>query len=143
MNVIFLFCLGILYANVVEYITHRYLFHGLGKRGNSIFAFHIRGHHLIARGNGFFDHKVSTNEAVGLPFLLLLHLPAYFWSPAFFYAVALYAVAFIVLHNVMHRYPEFTQRYFPWHWNHHMRNQNKSWGVVLPFMDIVTNTLEK
>ena len=142
MNVVFLFGLGILYANVVEYVTHRYLFHGLGKKGNSIFAFHIRGHHLTARGNEFLDPKVSANEAVGLPFLLLLHLPVYFWSPVFFCAIALYAAAFILLHNIMHRKPEFTKKYFRWHWDHHMGNQNKSWGVVLPLMDMVVGTLE-
>ncbi len=143
MTVLFLFCLGILYANIVEYVTHRYLFHGLGKKGGSIFAFHIRGHHLTARVNDFYDHKVSKNEAVGLPFLLLIHLPVYFWSPAFFCALVLYAAAFIVLHNLMHRNPQLTKKYFPWHWNHHMKNQNKSWGVVLPIMDLVTGTLEK
>ena len=105
---LFLFCVGIIYANIVEYVTHRYLFHGLGKKGNSVFAFHIRGHHLTARGNGFLDYKVSSNEAIGLPFLLLIHLPAYFLAPAFFYALAIYAVAFLALHNIMHRYPELT-----------------------------------
>jgi sterol desaturase/sphingolipid hydroxylase (fatty acid hydroxylase superfamily) len=118
------------------------LFHGLGKKGNSVFAFHIRGHHLTARGNGFLDYKVSSNEAIGLPFLLLIHLPAYFLAPAFFYALAIYAVAFLALHNIMHRYPELTKKYFHWHWDHHMSNQNKSWGVVLPLTDLVAGTLE-
>jgi hypothetical protein len=44
-------------ANVVEYSVHRYLFHGFGKKKNSIFAFHLREHHLIARKNNFVDVK--------------------------------------------------------------------------------------
>lgn len=139
---IILFFFGIFYANVVEYVIHRYLFHDLGKKGNSIFAFHIRGHHLIARKNDFIDLRVSNNEIIGLPFLLLLHLPLFFWSPAFFAALVIYAGAFIFLHNYQHRNPEFTKKYFRWHWNHHMSNQNKSWGVVLPIMDLITGTLE-
>jgi len=138
----FLFFLGIFYANVVEYVVHRYLFHGIGKKSGSMFAFHIRGHHLAARKNEFIDLKVSTNEVVGLPFLLLLNLPFLFWSPVFFAALAVYAGAFIVLHNYQHRNPEFTKKYFWWHWDHHMGNQNKSWGVVLPITDFITGTLE-
>ena len=138
----FLFFLGIFYANVVEYVVHRYLFHGLGKKAGSVFAFHIRGHHLTARKNEFIDLKVSTNEVVGLPFILLLHLPFLWWSPVFFAALVMYAGAFIVLHNYQHRNPEFTKKYFWWHWDLHMGNQNKSWGVVLPLMDFIIGTLE-
>ena len=138
----FLFFLGIFYANVVEYVVHRYLFHGIGKKSGSVFAFHIRGHHLTARKNEFIDLKVSSNEVVGLPFILLLHLPFLWWSPVFFAALVMYAGAFIVLHNYQHRNPEFTKKYFWWHWDHHMGNQNKSWGVVLPLMDFIIGTLE-
>ena len=138
-----LFCLGILYANAVEYIIHRYLFHGLGKKKGSIFSFHLREHHLTSRRNDFIDRKVSANEAIGLPILLVTHLPVCVISPAFFNALVIYAVAFLFLHNYQHRNPEFTKKYFRWHWDHHMRNQNKSWGVVLPIMDLITGTLEK
>ena len=127
---------------MVEYVVHRYLFHGLGKKANSVFGFHLRVHHLVARKNEFIDLKVSANEVVGLPFLLLLHLPFLFWSPIFFAALVTYASAFILLHNYQHRNPEFTKKYFWWHWDHHMGNQNKSWGVVLPIMDFITGTLE-
>ena len=57
--------------------------------------------------------------------------------------VGLIAFLFIVLHNLQHKYPEIAKKYFWWHWNHHMKNQNKSWNVVLPIMDILTGTLEK
>ena len=127
---------------MVEYVVHRYLFHRLGKKGNSMFAFHIRGHHLTARKNKFIDLKVSANESLGLPFLLLIHLPFLWWSLSFFVALAVYASAFILLHNYQHRKPEFTKKYFWWHWDHHMGNQNKSWGVVLPIMDLILGTLE-
>jgi len=139
----FLFALaGILYANILEYLIHRYLFHGHGKSGHSIFAFHLREHHLIARRNGFIDLRISRNELVGMPIAVVLHAPLWFLSPALFIAVASYGLLFVVIHNTIHQYPEFAKRYFWWHWNHHMRNQNKSWGVVLPITDIITGTLE-
>jgi sterol desaturase/sphingolipid hydroxylase (fatty acid hydroxylase superfamily) len=118
------------------------LFHGFGKSGSSIFAFHLRSHHSIARSNGFLDARVSRNELFGLPIAVLLHGPLLLIQPVFFCTVAMYAFLFIVVHNALHRYPRIAQRYFWWHWNHHMGNQNKSWGVVLPLTDILVGTLE-
>jgi len=134
---------GIFYANVLEYCIHRFLFHGLGKKQNSFFAFHLRDHHLVSRRNGFIDIRFSKNEVIGMPLLVLLHSPLLLFSAPFFCAVSVYAILFLVLHNCQHRFPEFTKKYFWWHWNHHMRNQNKSWAVVIPITDILTGTLEK
>jgi len=139
----FLFTVGIIYANMIEYSIHRYLFHGLGKKKNSMFAFHLRGHHLISRKNNFIDLKISIFETIGVLFLMGTQLPVYFMAPPIFYGVVTYGVLFIILHNYMHKNSEFAERYFWWHWKHHMQNQNKSWGVVLPLTDIITNTLEK
>ncbi len=133
---------GILYANVVEYCIHRYLFHGLGRSGSSIFAFHLRVHHMISRRDGFVDMRASHNELIGLPILVLLHSPLLLILPTFFYTVTAYAIMFVAIHNTLHHYPRFAQKYYWWHWNHHMQNQNKSWGVVLPLTDIVVGTLE-
>ena len=142
MNII-LFLFGFFVANVIEYSVHRFLFHGLGKKKKSIFAFHLREHHLTARRNDFIDHKISIKEWLGVPCLLLLFFPTYYLSSSFFFGLALYASLFVVVHNIQHRYPEFAKKYFWWHWNHHMKNQNKSWAVVVPITDVLTGTLEK
>ena len=138
-----LFLVGIILASFIEYFVHKRLFHGLGKKKKSIFAFHLREHHIIARKNNFVDKKLSAHEFIGIPALMILFFPIYFLSPALFYGVSLYAVAFVILHNLQHKYPQVTKKYFWWHWNHHMKNQNKSWNVVLPIADILTGTLEK
>jgi hypothetical protein len=138
-----LFLLGVFVANIIEYCVHKYLFHGLGKKRNSIFAFHLREHHLIARRNGFVDIKVSAREWIGIPALLLICSPLLFVGVPVFLGLSLYGVAFIVIHNIQHRNPHIAKKYFWWHWNHHMRNQNKSWAVVIPIMDVLTGTLEK
>jgi hypothetical protein len=133
---------GVFYANLVEYIVHRYLFHGYGKKGSSVFAFHIREHHLTATRNGFIDLRASRKELIGMPIAILIHTPLWLLSPTLFLTVSIYGILFVVIHNMLHRHPVFAKRYFWWHWNHHMRNQNKSWGVVLPLTDIITGTLE-
>ena len=138
-----LFLLGVFVANIIEYCVHKYLFHGLGKKRNSIFAFHLREHHLIARRNGFVDIKVSAREWIGIPALLLVCSPLLFVGVPVFLGLSLYGIAFIVIHNIQHRNPHIAKKYFWWHWNHHMGNQNKSWAVVIPIMDVLTGTLEK
>ena len=138
-----LFLLGIIIANVIEYSVHRYIFHGWGKKRKSMFAFHLREHHLIARRNKFLDNKVSVKEIFGLPALLIVLFPLYFLSSALYLGLAVYALLFFILHNIQHKFPNIAKKYFWWHWNHHMKNQNKSWNVVLPITDLVMGTLQK
>ena len=144
MGTIFAFSLGLLYGNFVEWFVHRYLFHGLGKNYKSVFAFHLREHHIKSRKDNFFDPAVTKRENLGIIGLLLLHLPIYFFvSPVFYMALATYGITFLVIHKFIHTFPRFAYKYFWWHWNHHMHNQNKSWGVVSPLIDVILGTLEK
>ena len=134
---------AILYANLLEYVIHRYLFHGLGKSSSSMFAFHLRDHYIIARKNGFTDKRISRKEIISILAAILIHSPLAYLSPVFFYSVSTYGLLFVVIHNTLHYYPAFAKRFFWWHWNHHMRNQNKSWAVVIPIIDILTKTLQE
>ena len=138
-----LFFVGFIHGSLIEYLVHRYLFHGLGKKKDSIFAYHLRDHHLVSRRNDFIDNKLSVHEAIGVVFLVALHVPAFFLSLYFFAGIAFYAFLFVALHNTMHKTPGLAKKYFWWHWNHHMKNQNKSWNVVLPIFDLLTGTLQK
>ena len=138
-----LFFVGFIHGSLIEYLVHRYLFHGLGKKKDSIFAYHLRDHHLVSRRNDFIDNKLSAHEAIGVVFLIALHVPALFLSAYLFAGIAFYAFLFVVLHNTMHKTPGLAKKYFWWHWNHHMKNQNKSWNVVLPIFDLLTGTLQK
>ena len=139
----FWFLLGLIYGNIVEYVIHRYIFHGLGKKKKSIFSFHMVEHHVDSKRNNFYVNKFLAREFVGIFGLFALHLPIIFLSAGFYLGLVTYGVLFSVLHNVIHIYPKIGKKYFWWHWNHHMSKQNMSWGVVLPLTDIVTGTLEK
>ena len=143
MTAISIFSLGLLYANFMEWFVHKYLFHGLGKNRNSVFAFHLREHHIQSRNNGFLDPKVTKRETFGILGLLLTHLPLYFYASPFYLALVSYGVAFLVVHKLQHMFPNSAKKHFWWHWNHHMHNQNKSWNVVFPFTDLVAGTLEE
>ena len=137
-----LFILGFCYGSFVEHFVHKNLFHKMGRKKNGIFSFHLRGHHLVSRRNGFVDKRFSYREALGIPVVLFIHLPFLWLSTPLYIGMSTYGLLFVIIHNSLHHFPNFAKRFFWWHWNHHMKNQNKSFNVVLPLADIILGTLE-
>lgn len=137
-----LFIAGFCYGSFVEHFIHRVLFHRLGRNKDSVFSFHLRGHHIVSRKNDFVDKRFSYREALGVPVVLAIHLPFLWLSLPAYIGMSIYGILFIVIHNSLHHFPSFAKRFFWWHWNHHMKNQNKSFNVVLPLADVVSGTLE-
>lgn len=142
--------LGFVYASLIEYVSHRYLLHGLGKKKTSFFHFHWK-HHQIVRKHNFFDVEYkfpfwwSPNrykELASLALLVIVHLPIYFISVYVVFGMIAYAVAYYLLHKYCHVFPEFGKRIIPWHFRHHMSHQQKSFGVVLPIWDWIFHTYE-
>lgn len=136
----FLFCLGIIYASFIEWAVHKYLFHKMGKKKNSFFSFHLKEHHKICKLSNNLDLGFEVREYIGMFFLVLIHLPLVLLSVHFFLAILCYAIAFSILHKMMHSDVGFCKKYFKWHWNHHMENPNKDWNVVLPIWDYLLKT---
>ena len=137
------FFLGFLYGSLLEYLIHDHLFHRMGKKRNSIFSYHLKGHHRLAKKNGFVDLTLSKVEFYGLFLLIILHVPLIFLSFNLWLGVTVYALAFKALHGIQHAYPDFTKKYMKWHWDHHMKNPNKNFGVVVPWMDYLFGTRKK
>jgi len=100
----------------------------------------LRDHHAISKKNNFVDERISRREAYGLCALGGIHSISCYLSPIFFLATVSYAVAFFVLHNYSHKNPEWTKKWMPWHWRHHMENPNQNWNVVLPIADWILRT---
>ena len=134
------FILGTIYASFLEWWIHKYLFHVRGRKKDSLFAYHLRDHHAVAKKNNFIDIRMSVIETFGLLFLAIIHLPVFYISCMFYFATVIYAVAFFVLHNYGHRNPKWAKIYQPWHWSHHMKNPNSNWNVVLPIADWIMKT---
>ena len=137
------FVFGFLYGSLLEYLIHDRLFHRMGRKKGSIWSYHLRGHHVLARKNKFLDQTKSKVETYGLLLLIAIHLPLLFISVGFTIGVVVYAVAFNFLHGFQHRHPEFTKKYMKWHWDHHMKSSNKNFGVVVPWMDYLFRTRRK
>ena len=142
-SIFVLFCLGLFYGNFLEYIIHRYVFHKMGRKKGSMWGYHLRGHHVLSRKNGFIDLTASQVENWGLIFIMVVHLPFFWLSIPFWFGINLYATLFKVLHGYQHSHPKLTQKYMKWHWDHHMKSPNVNFGVVAPWCDYLFGTRKK
>lgn len=142
--------IGFMYANLFEWLWHKYVFHGLGKKRNSRFSSHWRKHHRTVRKSeykdiaykrftGFFDDPMR--EVYELFFAACLHIPLFFIFPYFVGYLFFHAAAYFFIHRKSHLDPEWAKRWVPWHYDHHMgKNQDANWCVTLPFWDYILGT---
>ena len=61
--------LGLLAANATEWVVHKYVLHGLGKKKESFWAFHWHEHHRESRRHGMrdphYERSVFGNHSQG------------------------------------------------------------------------------
>jgi hypothetical protein len=142
--------LGLFYANAVEWATHKYLLHGLGKKRDSFWAFHWHEHHRNARRNGHHDPDYRRSrigwhaqgkETLSVVATLALHLPLLPVAPFFTGAIFWYAIRSFRMHKRAHLDPEWAKEHVPWHYDHHMGpDQHANWCTGSPFFDILAGT---
>lgn len=142
--------LGFLHANAVEWLTHKYVLHGLGRRKGSIFRFHWAQHHRIARKNAMYDKtyeepfwcwKARGKEIAGIAGLALLHLPLIQVAPYFTAAVLVSSGNYLYRHRKAHLDVEWGKKHMPHHWDHHMGpDQDANWFVSYPWFDWILGT---
>ena len=141
---------GMLYANLIECLIHKHIFHGrLGKKRNAPCSHHWHEHHKTVRINNGYDgayqkswfRQSISREAIELTFLSLLHSPLFFIFPYFSMTISAWTFIYYAVHSQAHRNPEWAKRWAPWHWDHHMgKNQDANWCVTMPLMDHILGT---
>jgi hypothetical protein len=132
---------------VGEWAIHKYLLHGLG-RG---YHFHFADHHRAAHRNGGYDpayegpvwsSRTQVREAVGLAMIGLAHAPllvvAPFYTSTIWYCLARYRRD----HRRAHLDPAWARDHLPWHYDHHMGQQDKNFGVSWSWFDVLARTRE-
>jgi sterol desaturase/sphingolipid hydroxylase (fatty acid hydroxylase superfamily) len=142
--------LAFLYANLVEWIWHKYVFHGVGKKKGSKFSSHWRLHHRDVRKSGGFDLSYQAftgikddpmREVFELTLGALLHTPLFFIFPYFAATVWIHAIAYFLIHRKSHLDIVWAKKWAPWHYDHHMgKNQDANWCVTLPVWDHILGT---
>jgi hypothetical protein len=150
---------GIVYASAFEWVAHKYLLHGLGRKKTSFWSFHWHEHHNKARRNNMVDDQyhgsllrslgqgertAKVKEAIGLLAGALIHLPLVTIAPFFVATVWFSAANYYRVHRRAHLDPEWARKHLSWHVDHHMaRNQDANWCVTWPLMDWIMGTREK
>lgn len=144
------FPLGVLYLNLGEWLVHRYVLHGLGRRRDSFWSFHWHEHHKHARkremGDPDYERSVvgahaQGKEAAALLGAALLHLPLARRAPWFTAGVVLSIANYYRVHRRSHRDPAWAREHLPWHYDHHMGpDQDANWCVSHDWFDRILGT---
>jgi len=146
------FCLGLIIANAGEWAMHRYLLHGLGKQINSIWAYHLHEHHIIAKKLNMLDPGYQTppkrwnsqaKELLVLVSILAFHIPFFWWLNGYAWGINIAVVSYYLLHKKAHKDIAWAKRYLPWHYQHHIGNPNSNWCVSYPLFDYLMQTHSK
>tara|TARA_Y100001938_G_scaffold149519_1_gene236627 strand:+ start:1870 stop:2301 length:432 start_codon:yes stop_codon:yes gene_type:complete len=138
-----------MYSHILEWVLHKYVLHGLGKKKKSRWASHWHTHHRSSRQNDNYDEDYSKGffhygvrgEILGLLILGVLHLPTILISPLFYYTLIVCAIRYFKIHKKAHLDVEWCKKHLPWHYDHHMgKNQDANWGVTNEWVDRLLNT---
>ena len=140
--------LAFMYSHIVEWVAHKYILHGVGKKRNNFWSFHWSAHHKKARKNDFYDSDYLNDwtgpplkEKIGLTLLVLVHSPLIIYAPLFFFTLVVCAVRYYKIHKTAHLFPSWGKKYIPWHYDHHMgKNQDANWGVTEEWVDKLLKT---
>jgi hypothetical protein len=146
--------LGLLYANASEWLIHKHLLHGRGKKKGSFWSFHWHEHHNESRKEDMIDSQYQrklfrkwdpqTKEATMLLAAVAVHLPLTPVAPFFVGAVTYSALNYYRVHKKSHLDHEWGREHLAWHYDHHMGpNQDSNWCVTHPFTDWIMGTREE
>jgi hypothetical protein len=142
--------IGLLYANAIEWLVHRYVLHGPGKKPNSFWRFHWAEHHKNSRRHemydadyekSIFDWNARGKEAFGIALLGVAHTPLFPVAPYFTGTILYACFNYIYRHKKSHLDPEWARVHMTGHYDHHMGpNQDANWCVTRPWFDWITGT---
>ena len=137
-------------ANATEWLVHKYVLHGAGKKKDNFFAFHWHEHHRESRRHGMRDPHYerpvfgnhSQGKEAGLLVATSVALAPLFPIAPFFVATGWYcAWNYYRVHKRSHEDPKWAREKLTWHYDHHMGpKQDANWCVTKPWMDELMGT---
>jgi len=142
--------LALAVANAAEWVIHKHVLHGQGKRRESFWSFHWHEHHKNARRAGHHDETYERplfgwhsqgKEALGLAGLALAHLPLLPFAPLYTVTMWTQIANYHRVHKRAHLDAEWAREHLPWHYDHHMGpDQDANWCVTHPWFDTIMGT---
>ncbi|WP_335963008.1 hypothetical protein [Acinetobacter haemolyticus] len=150
------FVAGLVIANGYEWFAHKYLLHGVHRKGKPRFSPTPKqmeshwAHHREVRKQGFsddcyvegLDNWRTRNELMSLAVAAgVLSVVFYPFSKGMSLAAIYSAGNYYYVHRRAHLEPDWARRTIPWHYDHHMNsNQDANWCVTRPWFDYVMGT---
>ena len=141
---------GLFLANAGEWVMHKYVLHGLGKKRDSFWSFHWHEHHRNCRQHGHYDPAYRRSplrwnpqgkEALALAAVSAGVLPLFPVAPFLVGTFVYCAADYYRKHKRAHLDPSWAREHLPWHYDHHMGpNQHANWCVTRPWFDILMGT---
>lgn len=142
--------LALVASNASEWLVHKYVLHGLGRKKGSFWSFHWHEHHKNARRDGCIDRDYQRSpwswnaqgkELLGLIGFAAAVTPLLPVAPFFTLTSWFCTYRYYRLHKHAHLDPEWARVHLPWHYDHHMgRNQDANWCVTRPWFDVILGT---
>lgn len=143
---------GLLTANAVEWVVHKHVLHGWGRKRGSFWAFHFHDHHGVVRKHDFYDPNYERfplgahaqgKEAWALIFGAAAVTPLLPVAPFFVGTLWYSAGNYYRRHKKAHQQPDWGRTHLRWHYDHHMgRNPGANWCVTRPWFDYIMGTRE-
>ena len=150
------FVAGLVVANGFEWFAHKYILHGIHRKGQSRFSpvpQSMRSHwehHREVRKTTFHDHGYveglenwrTRNEIGSLAVVATVFGVGFYpFSKGMSVAAIYSACNYYYIHRRAHLEPEWAMKKIPWHYDHHMNsNQDANWCVTKPWFDYVLGT---
>ncbi len=143
---------GLLTANAVEWVVHKHVLHGWGRKRGTFWSFHFHEHHRLVRQNNYRDPNYQRfplgahaqgKEAWALIASSAAVAPLFPVAPFFVGTLWYSAANYYRVHRKSHEDPAWGQQRIPWHYDHHMgRNPSANWCVTRPWFDYLMGTRE-
>lgn len=137
-------------ANATEWLVHKYVLHGAGKKKGSFFSFHWHEHHREARRHEMRDPhyerpvwgRHSQGKEAGLLVAGAIGVAPLFPVMPFFVGTTWYCMwNYYRVHKRSHEDPKWARENLTWHYDHHMGpKQDANWCVTKPWMDELMGT---
>ncbi|HTE49542.1 MAG TPA: hypothetical protein VK698_01630 [Kofleriaceae bacterium] len=144
--------IGLVLSNASEWIVHKHVLHGLGRRRGSYWSFHWHEHHRAARKNQHIDDayrggglrwNAQAKETLGLIAASAAVLPFFPVAPFLVGTLVYSSINYYRKHKRAHLDPGWAREHLPWHYDHHMGpNQHANWCVTRPWFDRLMGTRE-
>lgn len=147
------FPIGLIAANFGEWLIHKYILHGQGRKKDAYFSHHWTQHHRDTRKEDgkdatylerWWKHESRKREALGLLGIGAVFAPLLPFFPYFVLGLWAHEVLYYVVHRKAHTDAAWMRKHLRWHYDHHLgRNQHANWCVTYPLADYVLGTRER